>query len=102
GCGSQKRNHMMIGFLDMVDTIIKHRFSLRGRSFLPNDRSFGAVKKVLKQRDGHCLPKEVYEFICNAHKKFTVSMVDTNDILDFKTWWANFIRGMLFIWRVNQ
>lgn len=95
--GGQNRNHMMISLCQaLVDTgrfdKIIHRFPVRGHSFLPNDRSFGTVKKVLKQRDRYYLPKEVCEFICNAHKKFTVSMVNIDDILDFKNWWGKFYK----------
>lgn len=69
---------------------IVHRFPVRGHSFLPNDRSFGTVKKVLKQKDRYYLPTEVRDMICNAHGKFTVSMVENDDILNFKNWWGKF------------
>ncbi|KAK9893080.1 hypothetical protein WA026_023572, partial [Henosepilachna vigintioctopunctata] len=35
---------------------------------------------------------EVCEFICEAHKKFTASMVDTIDILHFENWWGKFYK----------
>lgn len=66
GAGGLNRNHMMIRLCQaLVDTRrfdkIVHRFPVRGHSFLPNDRSFGTVKKVIKRRDRYYLPKEVCE-----------------------------------------
>lgn len=96
-CGGQNRNHVMISLCQaLVDTgrfdKIYHRLPVRGHSFLPNDRSFGTVKKVLKRRDRYYEPKEICQLICSAHRKFTVSMVKTDDILDFKGWWTKFYK----------
>lgn len=97
GCGGQNRNHVMISLCQaLVDTDrfdkIYHRLPVRGHSFLPNDRSFGTVKKILKRKDRYYEPMEICQFICNAHRKFTVSMVKTEDILDFKGWWTKFYK----------
>lgn len=96
-CGGQNRNHVMISLCQaLVDTgrfdKIYHRLPIRGHSFLPNDRSFGTVKKLLKRRDRYYLPMEICQLICSAHKKFTVSMVKTEDILDFKSWWTKYYK----------
>jgi hypothetical protein len=97
GCGGQNKNHPMMSLWQaLVDSRrfekIYHRFPIRGHSFLPNDRSFGTVKKVLKRRDRIYSVKEISEIICNSNKFFSVSMVQTDQILNFKNWWTIFYK----------
>ncbi|CAH2088771.1 unnamed protein product [Euphydryas editha] len=89
-CGGQNRNHVMISLCQaLVDTgkfeKNYHRFPVRSHSFLPNDRSFGTVKKILRKRDRYYHPMEICEIICSANENFTVSTLETDDILDFTT-----------------
>lgn len=68
---------------------IIHRFPIRGYSFLACDRGFGRVKRTLKKVDRFYEPNQICEMICSAGApgKFTVHMIDSDDVLDFKSWW---------------
>lgn len=93
-CGGQNKNHCMIRFLlsltDMrkFDKII-HRFPIRGHSFLACDRDFGQIKRTLNKVDRFYEPSQICEMVCSAGTpgKFTVHMIDSDDVLDFKSWW---------------
>lgn len=52
-------------------------------SFLPNNRCFGNVKK--KRGDRYHHPMELCQLIFNAHIKFTISIVTSEDIVDFRS-----------------
>lgn len=95
GYGGQNKNNVMIRFcLALTDTgmfeKVVHKFPIRGHSFLPCDRDFGLVKRKLNRIDRIYTPKQVCEVICNSAKghKFTVEMVNGEDVLDFKNWWS--------------
>ena len=77
--------------------IIQYYFPLRGHSFLPNDRDFGVVKKFLAKHDRIYLPKQVCEIIIksSSSQKFTVTMVDVEDVIDFKDWWPRLYKKIV-------
>lgn len=95
GCGGQNKNNHVIRFLlALTDTgrfkKIIYRLPIRGHSFLPCDRDFGLIKKVLRKTDRYYDLKQLTSMICSASKipnKFSVYLVNRNDILDIKTWW---------------
>ena len=95
-CGGQNRknrNHCMIRFLlaltdeKKFDKII-HRFPIRGHSFLTYVHGFGQVKRTLNKVDRFYESSQICEMICSAgtSRKFTVKMIDSDDVLDFKSW----------------
>ncbi|XP_063219665.1 uncharacterized protein LOC134529465 [Bacillus rossius redtenbacheri] len=95
-CGGQNKNNCMVRFLlSLTDTnrfdIIIHRFPIRGHSYLACDRDFALVKRVLKKTDRYYVPMEVCQLITSAGVpgKFTVNMVTSDDVLDFKNWWPS-------------
>lgn len=94
GCAGQNRNQTMVRFLLALQATkrfnkIYHYFPIRGHSFLPCDRDFGCVKRVIKKHDRIYIPEEYQEIILSSRKKqpFTVKLIRHNDIIDFKKWW---------------
>lgn len=56
GCTGQNRNHTVSRFLlALVDSgrfqSVQHYFPIRGHTFLPNDRDFAVVKRLLQKHD---------------------------------------------------
>lgn len=99
GCPGQNRNNTVVRFfLALAATkrfkIIHQYFPLRGHSFLPCDRDFGSVKRLIRRSDRIYLPEEYQQMIKESRKKlpFTVNSVSYNDIIDFKSWWPNFFK----------
>lgn len=99
GCPGQNRNHTMVRFLITLAyskrfTKIYHYFPVRGHSFLPCDRDFGTVKRLIRKADRIYLPEEYEEMIVAARTKtkFTLSSIGYKDIIDFKNWWSNFYK----------
>lgn len=94
GCAGQNKNHCVIRLmLALVATgrfdSVHQYFPIRGHSYLPCDRDFSVVKRTLRKVDRVYLPKEYTELIISSSSKdaFTVHMVKTEEILDFKSWW---------------
>jgi hypothetical protein len=79
------------------ETIV-HFFPRRGYSFLPCDRDFGSIKGLLKKTDRVYTPQQYIDLILRASKcrRFSVHKVQTNEILNFKTWWPSFIKITIF------
>lgn len=94
GCAGQNRNQTMVRFLLALQATkrfnkIYHYFPIRGHSFLPCDRDFGCVKRIIRKHDRIYIPEEYEEMIISSRKKqpFTVKQIRHNDIIDFKNWW---------------
>lgn len=99
GCPGQNRNNTMVRFLLTLASSkrfkkIYHYFPIRGHSFLPCDRDFGTVKRLVRKSDRVYIPEEYETMIstCIKTKPFTVSTFTYNDILDFNNWWPNFYK----------
>lgn len=99
GCPGQNRNHTVVRFLMTLAatkrfTKICHYFPIRGHSFLPCDRDFGIVKRVVRRSDRIYLPEEYEQMIvtCRKTKPFTVTNISYKDIIEFKNWWPNFYK----------
>lgn len=98
-CGGQNRNHTITRFLmALVQTnrfeTINQYFPQRGHSFLPNDRNFAAIKRVIRKHDRIYSIMEYVQMIVNSSKKskFFVKLVKSEDIADFKSWWPRFYK----------
>lgn len=98
-CGGQNRNHTVIRFF--MQLVQSHRFESinqyfpqRGHSFLPNDRNFAAIKRVIRRHDRIYTPMEYTEMIVHSTRQseFSVKMVDSREIKDFKSWWPRFYK----------
>lgn len=94
GCLWQNRNNTMVRFLLALQATkrfkkIFHYFPIPRRSFLPCDRDFKTLKKLLRRGDRLYLPEEYQEIIvsCRKNNTFTFKEVTYEDILDFKNWW---------------
>lgn len=97
GCPGQNKNNTLVRFcLALVDTgrfdKVVHHFPIRGHSFLPNDRSFGTIKKKLRKYDRVYTPEQYQEIIKSASSKFDVEKIEAEDILNFATWWPSFYK----------
>lgn len=94
GPSGQNKNHTVVRFLmnlcdrGRFDTIT-HNFPVRGHSFSPCDRDFGAIKRIIKKIDRIYIPEEYIELVLRASKtnRFTVHKVTHNDLISFKKWW---------------
>ena len=102
-CTGQNKNHTMIRFLlHLTDTgrfkKIVFRLPIRGHSYLPCDRVFGLVKRNLRKHDRYYTVKEVAEIILSSskHRKFTVDLIESGDVLDFQSWWPKFYKKSSF------
>lgn len=98
-CGGQNRNHTIVRFLmALVQTgrfeTINQYFPQRGHSFLPNDRNFAAIKRVVRRYDRVYSLKQYVEMIVNSNRqsKFFVKLVKSEDIVNFKSWWPAFYK----------
>lgn len=96
GPSGQNKNHTVVRFLmNLCDKgrfdSITHNFPVRGHSYSPCDRDFGAIKRLLKRVDRIYTPEEYMELILKASKtnRFTIHRVTSQDIRSFKTWWPH-------------
>ena len=83
-------------------TVIHQYFPLRGHSFLPCDREFGVIKGVVRNHDHVYSVMQYTQMIVNARRKnndFPVCVIETEDIIDFKNWWPNFLRKMYILFQ---
>lgn len=94
-CPGQNKNHTFVRMcMALVESgrfqKIKHFFPTRGHSYLPCDRDFGVIKRMMHRTDRIYSVKEYAELIvrsCKIPHKFMVKMLETDDIMDFKNWW---------------
>ena len=97
-CPGQNKNNTVIRMcMALVETRFKkveQIYPIRGHSFLPCDRDFGTVKKLLRRFDRIFSVHEFTRLIItsSASRKFTVMEVEKNDIWDFKNWWTKFYK----------
>ncbi|KAG8314498.1 hypothetical protein J6590_091921 [Homalodisca vitripennis] len=68
---------------------VTHYFPVRGHSFLPCDRDFGSIKRVVRKVDRVYNPDQYADLIVKASKtnRLAVHHVTSDTILSFKTWW---------------
>ncbi|KAJ8888386.1 hypothetical protein PR048_007876 [Dryococelus australis] len=97
--GQNKNNSVVRLLLGVVETgrfqTIHHYFPIRGHSFLPCDRDLSVIKRKTKRTYGIYTPKEYIDLIAQSTVtpgKFTVQMVESKDILNFKDWWSKFYK----------
>lgn len=99
-CPGQNRNHTLIRYFSSL-TITKRfkkinmYFPVRGHSFLPCDRNFGVIKRVVRNIDRIYSPEQYDEIIRGAKKTaplFEVHQVKNEDIKDFKKWWPIYFK----------
>lgn len=64
---------------------------MRGHSFLPCDRDFGSLERVIRKYDRIYLPEDYENMIlsCRKLKPFTITKISYKDIIDYKNWWPN-------------
>lgn len=94
-CAGQNRNHTLIRFLLTLTMNkrfkeIHEYFPVRGHSFMPCDRTFGLIKRVIRKHDRIYVPDQYKELICKSKAKqptFLVTDVCNEDIINFKSWW---------------
>lgn len=99
-CPGQNRNHTLVRFLMSLTIIQRFRvvnvyFPVRGHSFLPCDRDFGVIKRVIRRLDRIYSPEEYNNIIRTAKKKqplFEVKPIESEQIRDFKNWWPTFFK----------
>lgn len=88
GCGGQNKNSIMLSMLSkwlLENVSVKHIeiiFPVTGHSFMPPDRVFGNVEKVLKKQEVIIQPEEYCAFISSSA---TVTNLRDIIIFDFKT-----------------
>lgn len=95
-CTGQNKNHCLLRYLmNLTDNVvfcnIDHYYLIRGHSFLPCDRNFGCIKRVLKKSDRVYSVEEYGNIITKASKqgKFHVNYVTTDMVVAFQKWWPN-------------
>lgn len=99
-CGGQNRNHTLVRMLLTLTMNgrfkeIHLQYPVRGHSFMPCDRSFGLLKRILRRHDRIYSPIQYKEVICNAKQTapgYIVTDIDHEDIVDFKTWWPQYFK----------
>ena len=98
-CGGQNKNHALSRFLlALTDSKrfkkIEHYFPVRGHSYLPCDRDFSLIKRSLRSHDRIYGIDEVTEIIKTSCRlgKFEVKVVQSSEILNFKSWWPHFYK----------
>lgn len=99
-CGGQNKNHCFVRLnMALVDSgrfqEIDHMYPMRGHSFLPCDRAFGVLKRSLRRCERLYTPRQLVELIVQSSTVpdfFTVHMVTSEDILNFKQWWTRYYK----------
>lgn len=99
-CSSQNKNHVLVQFLftciwHKKFEYIVHRYPEPGHSFLPCDRSFGAIELKKRSHDRIFLPKEYHKIILESGKKFKLVEVTQDFILNFKDHFAPHFRKVI-------
>lgn len=99
GTSGQNKNHSMVRFLmNLCDRgifeTVRHYFPVRGHSFLPCDRDFGCIKRVVRRVDRVYTPNQYAEMILKSSKsgRFTVHQVTHDMIYALNTWWPHFYK----------
>lgn len=93
-CPGQNKNHTVLRFLLTMTHLIPeihYCFPVRGHSFNACDRDFGVAKRKIKREDRIYTPEEYETLIRSSSQKnnFRVISLETEDILNFKSWWPN-------------
>lgn len=98
-CPGQNKNHTLVRFcMGLTQTgrfnKVQQYFPIRGHSFLPCDRDFGAIKRYLKKFDRIYSVHQYTEKIIQSSQKnkFVVKEVSTQDIMDWKKWWPKYYK----------
>lgn len=98
-CPGQNKNHCVARLcMALVDSghfnTVQQFFPIRGHSFLPCDRDFGIIKRTLKRHDRIYDLHKYTELIISSslQRKFTVNEIQTDQILDFKSWWPQYYK----------
>ncbi|KAL4131009.1 hypothetical protein QTP88_008369 [Uroleucon formosanum] len=96
GAAGQNKNHTVVRFLmNLCDRgkfeTITHFFPVRGHSFLPCDRDFGSIKRLLRKTDRIYTPQQYAQLIIENSRcgRFSIHKVQTDEILNFKNWWPS-------------
>jgi len=96
GAAGQNKNHIVVRFLmNLCDRgkfeTITHFFPVRGHSFLPCDRNFGSIQRLLRKTDRIYTPQQYAQLIIEASRcgRFSVHKVQTDEILNFNNWWPS-------------
>ena len=99
GCPGQNRNHTVVRFLLALQATkrfktIYHYFPIRGHSFLPCDRDFGTLKKLVRKHDRVYIPEDYESMVTECRKKqpFTVKTITYNSVINFKNWWSQYYK----------
>lgn len=94
GAAGQNKNHTVVRFLmALCDTgrfdFIQHYFPVRGHSFLPCDRDYESIKRLIRRADRIYTHEQYGELFLRASRteRFTTHYVKTEEILAFKSWW---------------
>lgn len=101
GPSGQNKNHTVVRFFmnfcdkGRFDSII-HNFPVRGHSYSPCDRDFGAINRLFKKVDRMYTPEEYMELILEASKtnRFTAHKV-TLHIISLKNGGLNHTKCLL-------
>lgn len=96
-CGGQNKNHTIVRYCNaLVENArfeeVQQYYPVRGHSFLPCDRAFGIIKRALKRIDRIYTIYQLTEILVHSSKKFSVHMVQREDVLNFKNWWRSFYK----------
>lgn len=99
-CPGQNRNQTMVRYFLSLTLMkrfneIQVFFPTRGHSFLPCDRDFGVIKRVIRRHDRVYSPEQynrMIETAKNLEPKFSVKNIENQDILDFNKWWPTFFK----------
>lgn len=102
GTGGQNKNHTVTRYLlslcdnNRFDSITQY-FPVRGHSFMPCDRDFGSLKRVLRNIDRIYTIDQYGELFkrSSVRDRFTICYINTADILSFKNWWTQYYKKRL-------
>lgn len=94
-CASQNKNYVLVQFLySLIETgkfkLIQQRYPEPGHSFLPCDRSFGAIEQEKRKHDKIYLPSDYVKIIESVSKNFKVIDITQEIFLNFKAHFSQF------------
>lgn len=98
-CAAQNKNHALSRFLLALTDSEKFKkiecyYPIVGHSYLPCDRDFSMVKRILKKHDRYYSVHDITAMICESstENKFQVIEIEGDDILEFKNWWKTYYK----------
>ncbi len=94
-CGGQNKNYAILSMVNTLayehNLIIEWIFPMRGHSYMPPDRAFGRVEKILNKEETILQPKEYFEIFSKVGQLREIGV--HWKVFDWKSWASNILKA---------